>query len=498
MSVAIRTASQAALLETQRINTRIRSAGPATIRLKVRSDGRLNRFTKRKVTFGKAGNRRIPLLMNRLGRKRLSTCGAKTVRVVATYMWGGKRKKATSRKKLAASPEQCPPPILPPLAIDDNPLTDEDSARYVEVLSNDVDRSGTSLTVVSVDDSASTGSASVAGGRVRYDPDGGFEDLLEGQSSSDSFTYTIEDGKGQRASATVTVDIEGVDDPPLAIDDNPLTDEDSARYVEVLSNDVDRSGTSLTVVSVDDSASTGSASVAGGRVRYDPDGGFEDLLEGQSSSDSFTYTIEDGKGQRASATVTVDIEGVDDPPLAIDDNPLTDEDSARYVEVLSNDVDRSGTSLTVVSVDDSASTGSASIAGGRVRYDPDGGFEDLLEGQSSSDSFTYTIEDGKGQRASATVTVDIEGVDDPSSVKLEPALYPEFAPEISDYVTRCTGGPITVECRCRTGELDRRRRTGSDRWRLLDRCRAGRKSDVHFRSRKRERRHDAQRTLPAG
>lgn len=215
VTIDIRTKDQAALLTTQRLNLKIRATAPTSVRVKIRAGGSSDGFATRRIRFSRSGSKRVFVFLNRAGREKLSTCGPKSVEVISRFSKhkrGKKTERATTRKRLVASSKQCPI-VPPPIATDDNPLTDEETSRYVEVLANDLDPSGTSLSIVSVDDSGATGSTSVAGNRVKYDPDGGFEALVEGQTGSDSFTYTIEDGKGERDSATVTVEIEGVEDP---------------------------------------------------------------------------------------------------------------------------------------------------------------------------------------------------------------------------------------------------------------------------------------------
>ena len=54
-----------------------------------------------------------------------------------------------------------------------------------------------------------------------------------------------------------------------------------------------------------------------GSFTYDPDGQFEYLKAGSSATDSFTYTVSDGKGGADSATVTITINGASDVPTNI-------------------------------------------------------------------------------------------------------------------------------------------------------------------------------------
>ncbi len=132
-------------------------------------------------------------------------------------------------------------------------------------------------------------------------------------------------------------------------------------------------------------------------------------------------------------------------PKAKQDKAKTSEESAVKIDVLAND--RRRRSLKIVAVKDRNATGSVSIVGrrSRIKYDPDGRFEALAAGEKASDSFTYKVKNKRGRRDSATVKVKVRGLDDPSTVTATPALYPEYSPEVTDYVTRCNGDPVQID-----------------------------------------------------
>jgi len=47
---------------------------------------------------------------------------------------------------------------------------------------------------------------------------------------------------------------------------------------------------------------------------------------------------------------------------------------------------------------------------GTFTYDPNGQFEYLQAGDSTTDSFTYTVSDASGDTDTATVTITINGI----------------------------------------------------------------------------------------
>ena len=100
-----------------------------------------------------------------------------------------------------------------------------------------------------------------------------------------------------------------MNDPPEAVDDEAETLEDEAAMVDVLANDTDVDGDPLQVVSVG-SAGHGATATAAGGVRYAPDPNWY-------GTDRFTYTIADPGGLTATATVTMTVLPVNDPPEAV-------------------------------------------------------------------------------------------------------------------------------------------------------------------------------------
>lgn len=133
----------------------------------------------------------------------------------------------------------------------------------------------------------------------------------ENYSGPDSFQFTVSDGAGSDT-GTVTIDVTAVNDAPLAEDDAYTVEEDGVLEVTadvgVLANDTDVEDSTLTaVVEVDVEHGT-LVLEADGSFTYTPDADF-------SGIDTFTYLASDGDAS-TEATVTITVEGVDDPPTA--------------------------------------------------------------------------------------------------------------------------------------------------------------------------------------
>ena len=258
--------------------------------------------------------------------------------------------------------------------------TNEDTPVTIDVLGNDSDADGDSLTITSATN-GTNGTVFIVNGEIVYKQDVNY-------NGTDSFTYTITDGNGGASTGTVDVYVGAVNDAPVAVDDTASTDEDTPVTLDVLGNDTDAEGDWLTITSATN-GSNGTVSIVNDQMVYVPDANFNGL-------DSFTYTIGDGNGGTSTGTVDVTVGAVNDAPVAVDDRAFTNEGKSVIIDVLANDTDADGDSLTIVSTN--SRNGTASIVNGQIVYTPNKNFKGI-------DSFDYTISDGKGGSSSAAVDV---------------------------------------------------------------------------------------------
>lgn len=114
---------------------------------------------------------------------------------------------------------------------------------------------------------------------------------------------------------------------------------------------------------------------------------------------SVDYTNPDGSA--ASVPVPQAFINVQGPPVAVDDFASTLEDTAVTIDVLANDSDPNGDTLTVISTTVPMQGTVVINPDNTVTYTPDPTIFD------DTDTFTYTIDDGHGLTATATVTVDV-------------------------------------------------------------------------------------------
>jgi subtilisin family serine protease len=279
-----------------------------------------------------------------------------------------------------------PPGNDPPVAGDDTLTTAEDTPADVDVLANDSDPDADTLVVTALTDPAN-GTASInPDGTVRYVPDPDFH-------GSDGFDYTASDGNGGTALGAVSVTVDPANDDPTATDDAASVAEDAAVTIDVLANDGDVDGDLLSVL-VSSGPSSGTAVVqADGRITYTPSPNF-------AGADSFDYAVSDGAGGTAGASVSITVTPVNDAPVAVNDSTSTAYQTAVTIPVLANDGDVDGGPLSVILVTSPVNGAAVTNPDETVTYTPTAGF-------SGVDAFTYTVSDGAGGTASASVSVTV-------------------------------------------------------------------------------------------
>lgn len=266
--------------------------------------------------------------------------------------------------------------------------TSEDQPTLIDVLAaaSDPDM-GDVLRISDVAD-AMNGTAMIEGDAVRFTP-------ADDYNGVGSFAFFVTDGT-ETIRQTATVTVTPVNDDPTAVGDERTLDEGGSVEIDVLANDSDVDGDTLTLGTIGD-ASNGAITKSGNSLIYTPVAGF-------NGDDSFVYEVIDGKGGSATATVSLTINPINDAPTAGDDFATVLEDKSVTISVLNGDTDPDGDELSVTGVG-GAANGMVVLDGNEVTYTPN---RDYV----GSDSFTYDISDGKGGTDTGTVTVDVTPVND--------------------------------------------------------------------------------------
>jgi VCBS repeat-containing protein len=293
-----------------------------------------------------------------------------------------------------------------PVAVDDSFSTNEDTLLTIPrpgVLANDldVDLPNDALTAVQVSATSILGATVVlnADGSFSYDPRSvnSIQALKEGETVVDRFTYRARDLAGALSDlANVSITVRGINDAPVARDDNFVVSPGTANLLPVLDNDtdVDSPIDEKTIV-------IGAVPINGtvrvlqtGRVEYRPNAGFR-------GNDSFSYRVRDIFGALSNeAFVYV---STNNPPVAVNDAVLTGVNQPVDINLIRNDYDLDGTvnpnSVQIVVL---PTSGSVQILGnGVVRFTPGNNFVGTAK-------FAYTIQDNEGSFSNvAEVTVQV-------------------------------------------------------------------------------------------
>jgi uncharacterized delta-60 repeat protein len=283
-----------------------------------------------------------------------------------------------------------------PVAQDDNAQVDENASVVINVLENDSDDSPDSSLVLSQITNGANGQVTDnQDGSVTYTHDGS-------QTTSDQFTYKINDGEFDSVTAIVNIVITLVNDAPISQNDTASVGEGGSVIIDVRSNDSDEESLTPDLsVTVIGQASHGTiVNNNDGTVTYSHDGG-------ETLSDSFSYSINDGEIDSALATVSLSINGINDSPQAADDPATVDENSSVIIDLRTNDGDAETTNSDLIITNISIASYGTIVNNndGTVTYNHDGS-------ETLSDSFTYTINDGDVDSPPATVSLSINGVND--------------------------------------------------------------------------------------
>ncbi|UQR67991.1 Ig-like domain-containing protein [Bradyrhizobium sp. C-145] len=367
-----------------------------------------------------------------------------------------------------------------PVAVADTASGSENQALTIDVLANDTDvDDGHVFTLLSASAPSNQGSASVASNKLVFDPGTDFDHLAEGATATVTLNYTMQDEHGAQSSSTVTVTITGTNDGPVAVADTASGSENQALTIDVLANDTDvDDGHVFTLLSASAPSNQGSASVASNKLVFDPGTDFDHLAEGATATVTLNYTMQDEHGAQSSSTVTVTITGTNDGPVLAPVNA----GSISEIDQSASTVD-SGLSGTLAGADIDSNALTYGIGGIGVIVNGDGtvskvgtygtltvdtisgtysfaknvaAIEALDAGDSDSDSFTVTVNDGNAAPATQTYTVQVVGASDvPPTLSINDVTVSEGAgATFTLSLSSASGQSVSVQYATANGTAD--------------------------------------------
>ncbi|WP_303461978.1 Ig-like domain-containing protein, partial [Shewanella sp. 3_MG-2023] len=216
------------------------------------------------------------------------------------------------------------------------------------LFANDTDAQGHSFSISHVNGSSYTYGQAItltsgaivtinADGTYSYDVNGAFDSLTAGELDTDTFTYTITDQYGAVDTATVTINIVGINNNPVSGSDSFSTSESELLTFttnDLVNNDTDAENETLTIsgfapdasdTSKIDATEAGASftTTLGGTITINADGTYSyqapSLVHnsGDVIVDTFYYQVTDGTGNSSWTAINIDV--VDTAPIALDD-----------------------------------------------------------------------------------------------------------------------------------------------------------------------------------
>jgi VCBS repeat-containing protein len=263
--------------------------------------------------------------------------------------------------------------------------------------------------------------------RIRYFHDGS-------EPAPAGFTYTVRDSDNAAVSGTYTVNVNQVNDAPVATDDAFGTDQDTTITAgNLIGNDTDAEGHALSIVEVNGNpVSVGTPiALSSGAIltinadntfSYNPNGAFDNLATGATAPDSFTYRVTDGQVANNTsnvATVNITITGVNDAPVVTTNDGLTVVEggaSSLATLLVTSDIDDAAADITytVTSLPTNGTLSlttftQAQLNSGAVTYTHNGG-------ETTSDSFGFSVTDGESASLTGTFAIVVTPINDAPSV----------------------------------------------------------------------------------
>ncbi|MDP3971015.1 MAG: Ig-like domain-containing protein [bacterium] len=269
-----------------------------------------------------------------------------------------------------------------PTANDQTINVTEELARAITLSGNDPEGSPLNYTVLT---NPTKGVLSGTAPNLTYTP-------ATNLTGTDSFTFRVNDGTLNSATATITLNISNVNDAPVAYNQSTSTNEDTAKVITILSNDIENDALTYSIVS---NPTHGILSGTGNKRTYTP-------AKNYNGSDSFTFKTNDGEYNSNTATVSLTVNAINDAPTVNAQVITVIEDTPKSFTLTGSDVENDPLTFSVAS---QGSKGTVALIGTNVTYTPNAN-------ATGSDSFTFKANDGKLNSTTATVTVTITPVND--------------------------------------------------------------------------------------
>ena len=251
-----------------------------------------------------------------------------------------------------------------------------------------------------------------------------YQGLSAGEVRTIVINYTVTDQHGASNAAALTITVTGTNDGPVALAAAATVAEDDLVAGQLSASDADRGAVLRYALAGD--APAGFTLAADGSWTFDTaHPAYQDLAAGQVQTVVLNYTVTDQHGASSASTLTIEVTGTNDAPVAEAASAGVAEDARVTGQLSASDAD-GGAVLSYALVGD-APAGFTVAADGSWAFDAaHPAYQGLAAGQVQSLLLNYTATDEHGASSASTLSLTVTGTND-APVALLPAAPPEVA-----------------------------------------------------------------------
>jgi gliding motility-associated-like protein len=293
----------------------------------------------------------------------------------------------------------------------------EDTPTTIQMNASDVDGDPLVYSIVSGPSNGTLGV--INGNEVVYSPNNNYV-------GPDSFTYRVFDGTAFSNTATVNISVTPLNDAPVANNQSVTVTEDTAKDITLTASDADGDALTYSIVT---SPSNGTLSVISGNiVTYTPNANY-------TGPDSFQFRVNDGTVFSNTATVSITVTPVNDPPVVFDATIVYDLNTPVNFTLQAFDADGDPLIYTILSL---PANGVISGTAPNLTYTP-------ALNDNGNYTLTFKVNDGTVDSGVATISINfnVAGNDPPVANNQSVTTNEDVSVNITLSASDPDGDPLT-------------------------------------------------------